>query len=242
MTTTINAWFGSGVTVPGLGFVLNDEMDDFATVPGTANMFGLVQGEPNAIAPGKRMLSSMSPTIVAGTRRAGRARARRRGRLAHHHGGLPGALERRRLRDGRRRRRARAALSPAGFARRADARAARAPRRGAPRARGDGARDEGASITSAGRARPSDAGPSASGLTGRRRSRDERRPRSLSAARGPRSIRAALLAARDDVDGGEDVSLKRSATLFADRRAVELDDGEAIDDAPFSVAASDATI
>ncbi len=66
MTTTVNAWYGSGVTVPGLGFVLNDEMDDFATVPGTANMFGLVQGEPNAIAPGKRMLSSMSPTIVLG--------------------------------------------------------------------------------------------------------------------------------------------------------------------------------
>jgi gamma-glutamyltranspeptidase/glutathione hydrolase len=66
MTTTVNAWFGSGVTVPGLGFVLNDEMDDFATVPGTANMFGLVQGEPNAIAPGKRMLSSMSPTLVVG--------------------------------------------------------------------------------------------------------------------------------------------------------------------------------
>ena len=66
MTTTINLWFGSGVTVPGLGFVLNDEMDDFATVPGTANVFGLVQGEPNAIAPGKRMLSSMSPTIVLG--------------------------------------------------------------------------------------------------------------------------------------------------------------------------------
>jgi gamma-glutamyltranspeptidase/glutathione hydrolase len=66
MTTTINAWYGSGVTVPGLGFVLNDEMDDFATVPGQANMFGLVQGEPNAIAPGKRMLSSMSPTVVLG--------------------------------------------------------------------------------------------------------------------------------------------------------------------------------
>jgi gamma-glutamyltranspeptidase/glutathione hydrolase len=64
MTTTLNAWFGSGVTVPGLGFVLNDEMDDFATVPGQANMFGLQQGEPNAVAPGKRMLSSMSPTIV----------------------------------------------------------------------------------------------------------------------------------------------------------------------------------
>jgi gamma-glutamyltranspeptidase/glutathione hydrolase len=66
LTTTINAWFGSGVTVPGLGFVMNDEMDDFATVPGTPNMFGLVQGEVNSIAPGKRMLSSMSPTIVVG--------------------------------------------------------------------------------------------------------------------------------------------------------------------------------
>jgi gamma-glutamyltranspeptidase/glutathione hydrolase len=66
LTTTLNAWYGSGVTVPGLGFVLNDEMDDFATVPGTANMFGLVQGEPNAIAPGKRMLSSMSPSILLG--------------------------------------------------------------------------------------------------------------------------------------------------------------------------------
>ena len=68
LTTTLNAWFGSGVTVPGLGFVLNDEMDDFATVPGTANMFGLQQGEPNAVAPGKRMLSSMSPTIVLDAR------------------------------------------------------------------------------------------------------------------------------------------------------------------------------
>jgi gamma-glutamyltranspeptidase/glutathione hydrolase len=66
LTTTLNAWFGAAVTVPGLGLVLNDEMDDFSSVPGTPNMFGLVQGEPNAIAPGKRMLSSMSPTIVLG--------------------------------------------------------------------------------------------------------------------------------------------------------------------------------
>jgi gamma-glutamyltranspeptidase/glutathione hydrolase len=66
VTTTLNAWFGSGVTVPGGGFLLNDEMDDFAAVPGTANAFGLVQGEPNIVAPGKRMLSSMSPTIVLG--------------------------------------------------------------------------------------------------------------------------------------------------------------------------------
>jgi len=66
LTTTLNLWFGSGVTVPGLGFLLNDEMDDFAAVPGTANAFGLVQGEPNVIAPHKRMLSSMSPSIVLG--------------------------------------------------------------------------------------------------------------------------------------------------------------------------------
>ena len=64
LTTTLNWWYGSGVTVKGAGFVLNNEMDDFAAVPGTANGFGLVQGEANAIAPGKRMLSSMAPTIV----------------------------------------------------------------------------------------------------------------------------------------------------------------------------------
>ncbi|MDB4996204.1 MAG: Gamma-glutamyltranspeptidase [Myxococcaceae bacterium] len=64
LTTTINWWFGSGVTVKGCGFLLNNEMDDFAAVPGTANGFGLVQGEANAVAPGKRMLSSMAPTIV----------------------------------------------------------------------------------------------------------------------------------------------------------------------------------
>jgi gamma-glutamyltranspeptidase/glutathione hydrolase len=66
LTTTVNWWFGSGVTVRGAGFVLNNEMDDFASVPGTANGFGLVQGEANAVAPRKRMLSSMSPTIVTG--------------------------------------------------------------------------------------------------------------------------------------------------------------------------------
>ena len=63
-TTTLNALFGSGVYVRDAGFFLNDEMDDFAAQPGKANMFGLVQGEANAIQPGKRMLSAMSPTIV----------------------------------------------------------------------------------------------------------------------------------------------------------------------------------
>jgi gamma-glutamyltranspeptidase / glutathione hydrolase len=64
LTTTLNLGFGSAVTVEGAGFLLNNEMDDFAAKPGEANAFGLVQGEANAIAPGKRMLSSMTPTIV----------------------------------------------------------------------------------------------------------------------------------------------------------------------------------
>ena len=63
-TTTINELYGSGVYIPGAGFFMNNEMDDFATRPGEPNLFGLVQGETNAIAPGKRMLSAMSPTIV----------------------------------------------------------------------------------------------------------------------------------------------------------------------------------
>jgi gamma-glutamyltranspeptidase/glutathione hydrolase len=64
VTYTLNGGYGNGITVPGLGFLLNNEMDDFASKPGTANMFGLVQGEANAIAAGKRPLSSMTPTIV----------------------------------------------------------------------------------------------------------------------------------------------------------------------------------
>jgi gamma-glutamyltranspeptidase/glutathione hydrolase len=64
LTYTINGGYGCGVTVPGLGFLLNNEMDDFSARPGTPNMFGLVQGEANAIAPRKRPLSSMTPTIL----------------------------------------------------------------------------------------------------------------------------------------------------------------------------------
>jgi len=63
-TTTLNDSYGSAVTVTGGGFLLNNEMDDFATAPGKPNMYGLVQGEANAIAPGKRMLSAMTPSIV----------------------------------------------------------------------------------------------------------------------------------------------------------------------------------
>ena len=64
VTYTLNAGYGSGVTVPGAGFLLNDEMDDFAAKPGSPNLFGLVQGEANSIAPSRRPLSSMVPTIV----------------------------------------------------------------------------------------------------------------------------------------------------------------------------------
>lgn len=66
VTTTLNNSYGSHVTVAGAGFLLNDEMDDFATAPGKPNAFGLVQGEANAIMPHKRMLSSMTPSIVLG--------------------------------------------------------------------------------------------------------------------------------------------------------------------------------
>ena len=65
VTTTINDWFGSRVTADGLGFLLNDEMDDFSAKPGVPNSDGLIQGAANAIGPGKRPLSSMTPTIVA---------------------------------------------------------------------------------------------------------------------------------------------------------------------------------
>jgi gamma-glutamyltranspeptidase / glutathione hydrolase len=64
LTFTVNYRFGAGVVVPGTGILLNDEMDDFAIAPGVANVFGLVGGDKNSIAPGKTPLSSMSPTIV----------------------------------------------------------------------------------------------------------------------------------------------------------------------------------
>ena len=64
VTTTLNSWYGSKVTVTGAGFLLNNEMDDFSARPGTPNQYGLVQGERNAVEPGKRMLSAMTPSIV----------------------------------------------------------------------------------------------------------------------------------------------------------------------------------
>src|ERR1700722_19512686 len=64
VTTTLNAYFGSAVTAGSLGFLLNDEMDDFSAKPGSPNMYGLVQGDANAVGPNKRPLSAMTPTIV----------------------------------------------------------------------------------------------------------------------------------------------------------------------------------
>jgi gamma-glutamyltranspeptidase/glutathione hydrolase len=64
ITTTLNGTFGCGLLVPGAGFLLNNEMDDFATAPGQPNFYGLMQGEANSVGPGKRMLSSMTPTIA----------------------------------------------------------------------------------------------------------------------------------------------------------------------------------
>lgn len=64
VTYTLNGGFGNGITVPGLGFLLNNEMDDFASKPGEPNLFGLVQGEANSIQAGKRPVSSMAPTIL----------------------------------------------------------------------------------------------------------------------------------------------------------------------------------
>jgi len=69
-TLSINYGFGSGYMSPSTGILLNDEMDDFATHPGQPNVYGLVQGKANAVAPGKRMLSSMTPTFVIGPKRS----------------------------------------------------------------------------------------------------------------------------------------------------------------------------
>jgi len=68
-TLSINYGFGSGYVSPSTGILLNDEMDDFATQPGKPNAYGLVQGKANAVLPGKRMLSSMTPTFVIGPHR-----------------------------------------------------------------------------------------------------------------------------------------------------------------------------
>jgi gamma-glutamyltranspeptidase / glutathione hydrolase len=70
ITTTLNDSFGNARVAPGLGFLWNNEMDDFATRPGQPNLYGLVQGEVNSVAPGKRMLSAMCPSIAVVAGRA----------------------------------------------------------------------------------------------------------------------------------------------------------------------------
>ncbi|MSR22959.1 MAG: gamma-glutamyltransferase [Gemmatimonadetes bacterium] len=69
VTTTLNTWYGSKLVVEGTGVLLNNDMDDFTIASGLPNYFGLIQGEANAIEPGKRMLSAMTPTIVLGDER-----------------------------------------------------------------------------------------------------------------------------------------------------------------------------
>lgn len=64
LTTTLNGSFGCGLLVPGAGYILNNQMDDFTANPGQANLYGLIQGEANTVSPGRRMLSSMTPTIL----------------------------------------------------------------------------------------------------------------------------------------------------------------------------------
>jgi gamma-glutamyltranspeptidase/glutathione hydrolase len=70
MTTTLNFGFGSGIVAEGTGIFLNNEMDDFSAKPGAPNAYGLIGGEANAVAPGKRPLSSMTPTLLLSNGRA----------------------------------------------------------------------------------------------------------------------------------------------------------------------------
>ena len=101
LTTTVNLGFGAHLVAGKTGIVLNDEMDDFSLQPGVPNAFGLIGNEQNAIAPRKRPLSSMTPTIVLDGDRPGARGRRRRGRPDDHHGDGAGAAERRRLEAGR---------------------------------------------------------------------------------------------------------------------------------------------
>ena len=129
LTYTINGSYGSGVAVPGLGFLLNNEMDDFAAKPGEPNMFGLVQGEANAIQPKKRPLSSMTPTIVL---KDGKPFLTKEPKLLlnDNNGGKPEGIH---LMIGRRPHAARAGIALLGRARRV----------GAARAATDGLRSDG---------------------------------------------------------------------------------------------------
>ena len=116
VTYTLNDWFGAKVTAAGTGVLLNNEMDDFTAKPGVPNLYGLVQGEANAIAPGKRPLELDEPD----DRRQGRQAVdggRHAGRQPHHHRGAAHDHQRHRLRHERAGSGRRAALPPAVAAR-----------------------------------------------------------------------------------------------------------------------------
>ena len=143
VTTTLNDSFGNARVAPGLGFLWNNEMDDFATRPGEQNMYGLVQGEVNAVAPGKRMLSSMCPSIAVVRSAARFACGARPAASTIPTTNLQVLLDRV-LRGGEPRRRRRgAALPPAGPARRDPDREGPLRRRLDRGARGDGPRGQG---------------------------------------------------------------------------------------------------
>ena len=89
LTTTLNSNFGTGIYVPEAGFFLNNELDDFALQAGTPNQYGLIGSQANALRPGKRPLSSMTPTVVRDGGERGDDAPRRPRRAAHHHVGLP---------------------------------------------------------------------------------------------------------------------------------------------------------
>ena len=98
VTYTINGLFGAGVMAPGTGYMLNDEMDDFTVKPGVPNLFGLVQGAANSIAPGKRPLSSMAPTLVTKDGQGIVLVLGSPGGSLHHHHHAAGGAEHDRLR------------------------------------------------------------------------------------------------------------------------------------------------
>ena len=93
LTTTLNGGYGSRTVVGGAGFLLNNEMDDFSVKPGVPNMYGAIGGEANAIVPGKRMLSSMTPAIVL-KKRCTVPDCWNAGRHHHHHIGFSNTCKR----------------------------------------------------------------------------------------------------------------------------------------------------
>ena len=97
-TYTLNNSYGSAAVAKGTGIILNDEMDDFAAKPGTPNMYGLIQGERNAVAPRKRPLSAMTPTFVLAQRWQSLVYGRQSGRANDHQHGALRYHERGRLR------------------------------------------------------------------------------------------------------------------------------------------------